>query len=208
MVNVATGAETRLTDHPANDLNAFWSPDGTKIVFQSDRDGFWQIYELNVATLEVWRLSDGLGDDHEPQYSHDGTKIAFSTANGSVWVMNVDGSNKKKVATGNGSYSLGDWQRKAPLVLRKAVHAFGPLRIVKPEAEVFGPGRLRLSGKFVKATIRVLKSSGTVTVPLKRSLKKVIARKGVARLTVRARFEPVGGLPGTVKRRFTLRPGS
>ena len=38
-IEVATGVMTRLTNHPATDWNASWSPDGREIVFASDRAG-------------------------------------------------------------------------------------------------------------------------------------------------------------------------
>src|SRR5262245_16117112 len=46
-------AEQRLTDHPANDLNARPSPDGTSIVFTSERDDNPEIYLLVLATGEL-----------------------------------------------------------------------------------------------------------------------------------------------------------
>jgi Tol biopolymer transport system component len=109
LVDVATGAETRLTNDPGNDLNPFWSPDGWKLVFQSDREGFWQIYELNIATLEVKKLSDGIGDDLDPQYSNKGDKIAFRSLrdgdNGVLYVMNADGTDVQRISDINGDAS-------------------------------------------------------------------------------------------------------
>lgn len=42
------GDPMRLTDHPANDVNPTWSPDGTKIAFASNRDGNYNIYVMDV----------------------------------------------------------------------------------------------------------------------------------------------------------------
>lgn len=111
-VDVATGAQTRLTDHPANDLNAFWSPDGTKLVFESDRDGLWQIYELDLATLDVTLLSDGTANDQDPAYSMNGDRVAFrSDRNGAtgVYVMNADGSDVLLVSDPAGQATLPVW---------------------------------------------------------------------------------------------------
>ena len=43
-----TGPPIRLTDHPANDVNPAWSPDGRRIAFASNRRGPYDIYVLTV----------------------------------------------------------------------------------------------------------------------------------------------------------------
>lgn len=43
-----TGEPVRLTDHPANDVNPAWSPDGKRIAFASNRDGNYNIYIMEV----------------------------------------------------------------------------------------------------------------------------------------------------------------
>ena len=99
---MSTGEERRLTDNPGNDINAAWSPDGSRLLFESDRDGFWQIYELNLGTMELQRLSDGTGDDHGPQWSPDGKKIVFRSFrdgdNSVLYRMNADGSNVTRLS--------------------------------------------------------------------------------------------------------------
>ncbi|MBN1875471.1 MAG: PD40 domain-containing protein [Anaerolineae bacterium] len=53
----------RLTDHPAKDSFPAWSPDGTHIVFSSDRDGDTDVYLVDAAGGEPVRLIDSDGDD-------------------------------------------------------------------------------------------------------------------------------------------------
>ena len=45
-VDVARGTRTRLTFDPRDDFGARWSPDGERIVFTSDREGFYNLYAL------------------------------------------------------------------------------------------------------------------------------------------------------------------
>src|SRR6266699_192711 len=86
---------TRLTTHPASDIDPTWSPDGTKIAFQSDRDGSGEIYVMNSDGTNPVRLTVAAGGNFRPAWSPDGTKIAFTSkrdGNGEIYVMNADGT--------------------------------------------------------------------------------------------------------------------
>ena len=71
-------------DHPS------FSPDGTHIIFTSNRDAEnlsvpvfeqdFEIYRMTAAGTNVVRLTTSPGVDTEPVYSPDGTKIAFASA--------------------------------------------------------------------------------------------------------------------------------
>ena len=54
-------AEQRLTDHPASDVTPRSSPDGTSVVFTSERDGNPEIYVLVLATRALRRLTNDPG---------------------------------------------------------------------------------------------------------------------------------------------------
>src|ERR1700742_4159048 len=54
----------RLTVEGKRAGEGYWSPDGKRLVFQSERDPgnpFYQIYVLDLATGESKRISNGLG---------------------------------------------------------------------------------------------------------------------------------------------------
>jgi Tol biopolymer transport system component len=75
-------------------LVSSWSPDGSKIVFSSNRDGNSEIYVMDSDGNNVFRLTDNPASDKEPAWSPDGNRIAFSTdRNGSfdIYVMRVGG---------------------------------------------------------------------------------------------------------------------
>ncbi|GAB4555865.1 MAG: S41 family peptidase [Phycisphaerales bacterium] len=55
------GEAVRLTSHPADEGRSAWSPDGTKIAFESDRDGPRAIYVMDANGSNVRRAS--LTDD-------------------------------------------------------------------------------------------------------------------------------------------------
>jgi Tol biopolymer transport system component len=101
MLDVAgEGTEVRLTDDEAHDINPYWFPDGGcdqpeggRLVFQSDRDGDWEIYELDVFSLEVTKLTDNDTEDEMPILSRDGSQLAWVQLDESgvynLWVMDL-----------------------------------------------------------------------------------------------------------------------
>jgi Tol biopolymer transport system component len=81
-----------------------WSPDSRKLCFVSGA----QIYSITIAGDSLTQLTDS-GANHLPSWSKDGLKIAYeSNVDGSysLWEMNPDGSNKKKIAQ---SLDEADW---------------------------------------------------------------------------------------------------
>jgi TolB protein len=56
VVDVASGRETRLSDHRAADVAPAWSPDGRKLAFLSNREGAWAVYILDIAASRVRKV--------------------------------------------------------------------------------------------------------------------------------------------------------
>ena len=88
-----------LTNNPAADWEPCFSPDGTKIIFESNRGGKGGIYVMNADGSNQTRLTKNRFDG-SPCFSPDGTKIVFESLSGredDIYVMNADGSNRTRL---------------------------------------------------------------------------------------------------------------
>jgi TolB protein len=62
------GTPVDVTNNPASDLFAAWSPDGSRLVFQSDRDADPELYLIELRTKRVTRLTMSPDLDGEPDW--------------------------------------------------------------------------------------------------------------------------------------------
>lgn len=84
----------------ADDYGPSWSPDDTRIVFFSDRDGNYEIYTMNPDGSEQTRLTENPANDVRPRWSPDGSKILFGSerdGNEDIYIMNSDGSKETRL---------------------------------------------------------------------------------------------------------------
>jgi len=97
---------TQLTNNSGIDTAPYYSPDGSKIVFESDRGGTQQLYvmdasgEINGAPAR--RISFGTGRYATPVWSPRGDLIAFTKIGGGfqIGVMGTDGKGERLLADG------------------------------------------------------------------------------------------------------------
>ncbi len=99
------GRATRLTDHPAYDHGASFSPDGKSILFASDRGGVEDLYllepddpehpELTKAhTFKVKQLTRTPEAESGARFNPKGDRIGFLRS-GKLWTMKPDGTDPK-----------------------------------------------------------------------------------------------------------------
>lgn len=91
-----------LSQINARDWKPKFTPDGKKIIFESNQDSHWQIYSMNTDGTNKLNLSNSIIDEHDPCISPDGVHIAFSSdSNGlyAISTMNINGSSKKQLDT-------------------------------------------------------------------------------------------------------------
>jgi TolB protein len=78
----------RLTDEPAYDDQAAFSPDGDQLVFVTTRaNGMANLWILDLKTRQAKPLTSGPGGDFRPAWSPDGQWIAFSSDRESSMAM-------------------------------------------------------------------------------------------------------------------------
>ena len=113
----------RITDTPAQERCVSFSPDGRKLVYDSDREGYWQLfiaapadtsqkrfaYAGEIVETPLYKCSTAA---QQPVFSPDGKKVAFLEDRTALRVIDVD---SRKVTTAlpedfNYSYSDGDVQ--------------------------------------------------------------------------------------------------
>jgi Tol biopolymer transport system component len=96
----ATNVVSPLVTHPSNDVQGSFSPDRTKIVFASNRDGDWEIYARNYPALRpaAFKLTDNSAQDAFPMWSPDGSEIVFASnrdGDWEIWKMTASGEEQR-----------------------------------------------------------------------------------------------------------------
>jgi Tol biopolymer transport system component len=87
-----TGEPEALVATTREDSRGSWSPDGSKVAFNSDRSGDMNIFVLSVENGAVGQLTRGPGGDYQPTWSPDGRRLTFfssRTGNADIWSVDI-----------------------------------------------------------------------------------------------------------------------
>jgi TolB protein len=103
----ADGSEQKqLTTNPEYDAEPIWSPDGSKILFVSGREGSFDVFVMNADGSGQTNVTNTRGDNETPiGWVPDGSRIIYSRLSEKVaelyqiWVSNADGSDPRQVTT-------------------------------------------------------------------------------------------------------------
>lgn len=121
VLELASGQLSNLTAYwdqfvagaPADDTQPAWSPDGSQLVFESQRGGDTDIYVMDVTGWQVQNLTQRPVDgDGDPAWSPDGSQLAFVSNRAGSWniyMMQPDGQAQTLVAAMADDVGAPDW---------------------------------------------------------------------------------------------------
>ncbi len=109
----------QITNTPEQERYIDFSPDGRTIIYDSERNGVWQIYATTIKNkdekqfayateLMEERLTQSDQTSFQPKFSPDGKQIAFWENRGTLRVMDAKGKNVKTAMDGKFVYSYSD----------------------------------------------------------------------------------------------------
>jgi Tol biopolymer transport system component len=107
----AGGTATRLTHGIAHDMQPRFSPDGTRIVFVSDRSGDENLYLLSLDGGAIRPLTTGVDATYlSPEWTPDGNYVVVSRGTPfgleKIWLYHVKGGRGLEMAGGPGGLRL------------------------------------------------------------------------------------------------------
>lgn len=190
-----------------------FSPDGERLAYHAFRT-LSTSRETEVVRVDLFEtgIDDGrtvqltsTGNNVGPIYSPDGTRIAYTKMNeGDIpdavvgpWILNSDGGTERPIDVGGEPRFVADWSRSAPFVIKRFDRRRAVLRV-----RVFGPGKLVVSGRHIKKSVKATGKTGIIAIPV--TPRGNIRLMSGAKLNLKVRFAPTGGLPSTIKKTIRL----
>lgn len=109
----------RITDTPQQERNLSFAPDGRSLVYASERNGVWQIFQAKIknekeenftycSEIEEEQLTKTNITSQYPAYSPDGKEVAFYEDRATLRIINLKSKEVRTVLDGKYNYSYSD----------------------------------------------------------------------------------------------------
>ncbi|MCH2216085.1 MAG: S41 family peptidase [Flavobacteriales bacterium] len=109
----------RITDTPEQERGLDFNSDGTKLLYNGERDGSWNVYEAslgreedkyfyNATIIEEKPLVNTAAEEFQASYSPDDKEVAYLEERTTLKVKNLESGTTRTVVPGEYSYSYAD----------------------------------------------------------------------------------------------------
>ena len=158
-----------------------WSPDGERILFQTselyDHAVNFDIWTMNEDGSNKKRLTDYTRVDLAPRWSPDGKKIAYVSGgpskysyeiwgrysySGEIWVMNPDGSGKRKLTRNAKVRPWFDWSPDGREIAYVSTDIDSTLGLKHSKSEIWV---MNADGSNKKLLLRIAANGGNMDIP-------------------------------------------
>jgi Tol biopolymer transport system component/C-terminal processing protease CtpA/Prc len=97
------GPGIRVTDSISDESDLVWTADSKHLVYVSDRDGPYHLYQYDFTANAETKLTDGAGGDTAPQWSNDGKLLSFVRDGKEICIYDP-ATKKTRVLVSKGSF--------------------------------------------------------------------------------------------------------
>lgn len=119
VTSVKEGTTKRITSTPEQERSIDFSPDGRAILYASERNGSWNLYQSKIAREEETYffnstlvneevLLESAQETFQPSYSTDGKEVAFLEQRTALKVINIASKEVREIMPANRQYSYSD----------------------------------------------------------------------------------------------------
>jgi tricorn protease len=119
VTNLEGGVTRRITNTPEQERSVSFSPDGRSILYASERNNIWGLYQTSLARkeedlfynstlLKEEVILAGTTEAFQPRYSPDGKEVAYLEERTTIKVINLATKSTRTVLPGDKNYSYSD----------------------------------------------------------------------------------------------------